>query len=225
MTFWKYIGALLALGIFTKAPANIAQASDFNVRPGNYYLGDITYTSPEMEKERRAKSLKVSQRGDLIAIFDNELKIQYRLDLANPGEQDFPKNYISFVNSYSKFGSLGKMVKRVKIENIRSTSDSISGTVTFYLAFNSSFGDLNTSIQFDVESKVEPGKVFVVGQGNIGTAEINKIRTKTGSNMKLSHLETSLGSNWDRGIGLIMDFILRIAEPSLTYETVISEVR
>ena len=168
--------------------------------------------------------LIVQKRGAQIAILHqtSSFSLQYRFDLNNPGEQDFPENYLKIRRQNADPGekSLANAIKRVTISDIAqgSSPDEITANANVYIHIPSVFVSNGFSAKVQIAGKFQVQKCSVRIMrlaGNVLESQIRPdsfcIDVEYGTENRLVQVTSNLGEFADKVIGIVFDVLLQVS--------------
>ena len=215
-------------------------AADLAIPSGRYVKVGPSYGAPGLfgitgEEDR----LIVQKRGSQIAILHatQRFSLQYRFDLNNSGEQDFPKNYLEVRRNDNGAKALANIIEKVSISDVvqGSSPNEIKANANIYIHIPSIFGasipgDLRAKVQIAGKFEVRtcPVEISIVSPGGqqyqttsdpAGTC----IQVEWGTDSRVVSINSGLGELADKIVALTLNILLRV-ESRLGGEVMVGKV-
>ena len=199
----------LILALSTILTASTALAADIPLNSGNYTHSQYFYGANDVRE-----TFTINKSGTKIDLLDNKNNLRYQFDLSDLGYQDVPDSYLSYIRNRQGSRVLGRMIKRIYLNNLHQVShNKLAGVMNLELESRSTFGTINTELKVGVSAASANCVVKRFASTGMQDVTTSCLTIETGDIVELTRLQTGLGASTDRVIGLAIDFALKVFSP------------
>jgi len=210
----KFLLTLIALFLSFN---QTAKAVTVDIEAGDYFSRH--YFGGYFGADQSAKAdFKIARKGNQFRLIDEPNNLIYAIDFDNAGEQDINAKYLQFLreNPIVMGGAFSRILKRATVSDIRATSDPTKTllNINLYLEVKSIFGSLTAKIQIEnsLTAKKCPVKVYSYTNNMYkeDQAQTTCIFIQPAADVRLVELNTGLADELNKGLGLVLDTVVRI---------------